>query len=191
MALSPTAMGLVELPSGNSISLFVEAASGHDQRPPIFFIHGLSNDHTVFANLIASLSSRMRIAYDLPGHGLSPLYSPLDLATLVHDCQALLCHAGVEDEVDIVAHSGGTVIALALAATLGARVRTLVLLGAPALPMPNLEAAAAAFRAGGPGAILAAQVGAVGAEARHDRSVRQALEKMVLEQVIDGPCAIL
>ena len=82
-------------------------------------------------------------------------------------------------------------IALALAATLGARVRTLVLLGAPALPIPNLKAAAAAFRAGGPGAILAAQVGAVGAEARHDRSVRQALEKMVLEQVIDGPCAIL
>ena len=118
-------MGLVELPSGNSISLFVDAASGHDQAPPIFFVHGLSNDHTVLANLIVSLSRRMRIAFDLPGHCSSPLYSPLNLTgTLVHDCQALLSHAGVKDEVDIVAHSVGTVVALALAATLGARVRT-------------------------------------------------------------------
>ena len=57
--------------------------------------------------------------------------------------------------------------------------------------MPNLKAAAAAFRAGGHGIILAAQVGVLSSEANHDRDARQTLEKIVLEQGVDGPCAIL
>ncbi|VDC03204.1 unnamed protein product [Peniophora sp. CBMAI 1063] len=184
-------MSLVELPSRHTVSLIVQPAAEPNDLPPVLFVHGLANNRDVFASLLASLPTRKRIAYDLPGHGKSPLYTPFNLATLVSDCQAILAHAGVDGEIDIVAHSGGTVIALALAAELKSRVRALILLGAPALPMPDLVSPAAALRAGGTSALLAAQINALGADGRRDERVRSELEKMVLAQSTDGPCAVL
>lgn len=103
-------------------------------RPPALLLHGIGSAHVLAAPLIRFLGGRQIVAMDWPGHGLS---GPCVLDPQ-HDMRA---HAsGLVDAlldaldlklVDLVGHSMGAQFSLYAGLDLGARVRRLVLLGAP------------------------------------------------------------
>lgn len=97
--------------------------------PPVLLVHGFASSMVVWGTLTPSLCRAHRcILVDLPGFGLSDKrerdYHPVAIAaTLVR----LLEHLGVTEPVDVVAHSWGSSVALALALDRPERVRRLVL----------------------------------------------------------------
>ena len=115
--------------------------------PNIIFIHGAGLDHTVWTllNRYYARNNYNSIAVDLPGHGRSEGEPLPDIETnarwLLDFIQALAV-----DEVALVGHSMGALIALEAASRAQARISKLVLLGA-AIPMtvaePLLDAARA------------------------------------------------
>jgi pimeloyl-ACP methyl ester carboxylesterase len=109
--------------------------------PPIVFIHGALNDHSVWTLLARWFAHHGHavLAVDLPGHGRSAgpvLNSITDLAEWVW---ALLDTAGVGQPAALVGHSMGSLIALEAAASRPERVSHLALL-ATAYPMKVSEA---------------------------------------------------
>ena len=107
---------------------YLERGSG----PPVLFVHGFGSALVVWDEVAEPLCRDHRCLFvDLPGFGLSDKherdYRPAALAaTLV----ALLDHAGVRGPVDVVAHSWGSSLALALALDHPDRVHRLVLTAA-------------------------------------------------------------
>lgn len=104
-------------------------------KPTVVFIHGVLNDHSVWA-----LQSRYMahhgwnvLAVDLPGHCRSAGEAPASVEAGADFIAALLDAAGLE-RAALVGHSFGSLIALEAAARLGTRVSHLVLVGT-AYPM--------------------------------------------------------
>jgi len=104
-------------------------------KPTVVFIHGVLNDHSVWA-----LQSRYManhgwnvLAVDLPGHCRSAGEAPASVEAGADFIAALLDAAGLQ-RAALVGHSFGSLIALEAAARLGARVSHLVLVGT-AYPM--------------------------------------------------------
>ena len=104
-------------------------------KPTVVFIHGVLNDHSVWA-----LQSRYManhgwnvLAVDLPGHCRSAGDAPASVEAGADFIAALLDAAGLQ-RAALVGHSFGSLIALEAAARLGARVSHLVLVGT-AYPM--------------------------------------------------------
>src|SRR6204780_4047942 len=103
---------------------YLEAGAG----PPLLLLHGHEQSATSWRWVIPALARTRRVlALSLPGHGESgPAtegHAPgADLAPFV---AAFLAAIGVEAPVDLVGHSAGGVIALRLALTDPARIRTL------------------------------------------------------------------
>ncbi|CAN7649147.1 alpha/beta fold hydrolase [Acidovorax sp. LjRoot117] len=104
-------------------------------KPTVVFIHGVLNDHSVWA-----LQSRYManhgwnvLAVDLPGHCRSAGEAPATVEAGADFIAALLDAAGLQ-RAALVGHSFGSLIALEAAARLGARVSHLVLVGT-AYPM--------------------------------------------------------
>lgn len=104
-------------------------------QPTLIFIHGVLNDHSVWA-----LQSRYFahhgwnvLAVDLPGHCRSGGQAPSSTEEAANFIAALLDAAGVE-KAALVGHSWGSLIALEAAATLKNRVSHLALIGT-AFPM--------------------------------------------------------
>ena len=107
--------------------------------PTVVFIHGVVNDHSVWA-----LQSRYLahhgfnvLAVDLPGHGRSAGEAPASVEAAADWVVALLDAAGVQ-QAALVGHSWGSLIALQAAAQLRQRVTHLVLVGT-AYPMQVSE----------------------------------------------------
>lgn len=98
--------------------------------PTILFVHGAGNDHSVWqmpARYFA-YHGRSVLAIDLPGHGRSggtALASVEDMSNWIHRVVDTLSLG----EVSIAGHSMGALVALAAAAGLGAKVKSLALLG--------------------------------------------------------------
>jgi pimeloyl-ACP methyl ester carboxylesterase len=95
------------------------------------------------------------IRYDIEGHGLSPTAasSVISIQSYAQDLAALFSHFNNQPSV-LVAHSMGTLIALAFAAQNPSLVQKLILLGPARYPVPPAAAEgqskrAAAVRAGG------------------------------------------
>ena len=103
------------------------------EKPAVVFLHGAGCDHSVWqlpARWFAWHGHAV-LAVDLPGHGRSegaPLATIVDLAQWV---ARLLDAAGIE-QTALIGHSMGGAVALEAAATLGARVTRLALLGTAA-----------------------------------------------------------
>jgi pimeloyl-ACP methyl ester carboxylesterase len=103
---------------------------------PVLLIHGFASNkevNWVYPSWVATLTraSKRTIALDNRGHGQSTkLYDPDDYHTdcMVGDAVALLDYLGLE-HVDVMGYSLGAQIAAFLAASHGARVRSLVLGG--------------------------------------------------------------
>jgi pimeloyl-ACP methyl ester carboxylesterase len=101
---------------------------------PVLLLHGIASVTAAAVPLVAHLGDRRVIALDWPGHGLSgPLVLKRDddlRAIMVSVIDAVLDAYGLK-RVDIVAHSLGGQFALYYVLARAARVRRLVLLGAP------------------------------------------------------------
>lgn len=104
-------------------------------QPTAVLIHGVLNDHSVWA-----LQSRWLahhgwnvLALDLPGHCRSSGEAPASVEEAAGFIEALLDAAGVE-RAALVGHSWGSLIALEAAARLGGRISHLALVGT-AFPM--------------------------------------------------------
>ncbi|WP_298211410.1 alpha/beta hydrolase [Acidovorax sp.] len=104
-------------------------------KPTVVFIHGVLNDHSVWA-----LQSRYManhgwnvLAIDLPGHCKSGGEAPASVEQAADFIGALLDAAGVQ-RAALVGHSWGSLIAMEAAARLKDRISHLVLVGT-AFPM--------------------------------------------------------
>lgn len=104
-------------------------------RPTVVFIHGVLNDHSVWALQSRHMANRgwNVLAVDLPGHCRSEGDAPASVEQAADFIGALLDALGVQ-RAALVGHSWGSLIALEAAARLGARVSHLVLVGT-AYPM--------------------------------------------------------
>lgn len=112
-------------------ALYVEVRGEDRGRVPVLLVHGFASNHDVWDPLEPALrASRRTISVDLPGFGWSQRvegdYSP---AALARDLEDVLDAAGAR-QADVVAHSWGSSITLALALARPARVRRIVLIGA-------------------------------------------------------------
>ncbi len=108
--------------------------------PTAVFIHGVLNDHSVWALQSRYLANHgwNVLAIDLPGHCRSAGEAPSSVEEAAGFVAALLDAAGVK-RVALIGHSWGSLIALETAAQLKERVSHLVLVGT-AFPMKVSEA---------------------------------------------------
>ncbi|CAN7340331.1 alpha/beta fold hydrolase [Acidovorax sp. Leaf78] len=104
-------------------------------KPTVVFIHGVLNDHSVWAMQSRYMANHgwNVLAVDLPGHCRSAGEAPATVEAGADFIAALLDAAGLQ-RAALVGHSFGSLIALEAAARLGARVSHLVLVGT-AYPM--------------------------------------------------------
>ena len=97
--------------------------------PPVLALHGVRNHGRRYRRLARDAYPTARvIAPDLRGHGASGWEPPWDVATHVSDLHQTLDACGVGEPLEVVAHSFGGLIAIALAAADPGRVRSLTLL---------------------------------------------------------------
>ncbi|HSX91352.1 MAG TPA: alpha/beta hydrolase [Hydrogenophaga sp.] len=104
-------------------------------KPTVVFIHGVVNDHSVWALQSRYLANHgfNVLAVDLPGHARSQGEAPASVEQAADFIAALLDAAGVQ-RVALVGHSWGSLIALETAGRLKERITHAVLVGT-AYPM--------------------------------------------------------
>ncbi|KAI0066236.1 alpha/beta-hydrolase [Artomyces pyxidatus] len=165
-----------------------EYAAGADI--PVLFIHGMAGRHTAWGPVLPFFPARTRIVYDLHGHGRTPSNGPATPATLAEDARDILVHFGIHTKVDVIAHSGGCVPALAFAATYPRSVRRLALLGPPPIPVPHEMMAAnmGLIKANGMRGVLAVQKTFFGPNTK-SAAAYQVLEEDTQAQRVDGVLA--
>jgi lipase len=102
---------------------------GPGSHPTVLALHGVRNHGRRFRRLAddAYPTSRV-IAPDLRGHGASGWEPPWDVDTHVDDLCQTLDACGISRPVEIVAHSFGGLVAIALARAQPGRVRSMTLL---------------------------------------------------------------
>jgi pimeloyl-ACP methyl ester carboxylesterase len=84
---------------------------------PFVFLHGLTFDHRMWEPVLESLPANHRaIAFDLPGHGASPLPAEPGLAPVVDVLHEAVVAAGLEAPI-VVGHSIGGPLAAIYGAT--------------------------------------------------------------------------
>lgn len=120
--------------------------SPHAPGVPVVVFHGVGSATVLAAALLGQLGHRRVIAVDWPGHGLSgPCVLPAQLGLRTHavtTLASLLDTLGIR-QVDLVGHSLGAQFSLYVAHDLPARVRRVVLLGAPGAALEGVKPAAA------------------------------------------------
>ena len=117
----------------NGKELWLETTGEGD---PVVMVHGLGGTSTFFDAVSTRLASSNQVtAFDLEGHGRSPLSGDLSIPGWAEDLGAVLDHLGASS-ASIVSHSMGTVIAQEFAAHNPDRVKKLVLLG-PIRELPD------------------------------------------------------
>jgi lipase len=119
---------------------------------PVLAVHGVRNHGRRFRRLAGDAYPGARvIAPDLRGHGESGWAPPWDVATHVDDLLETLDVESVAVPVEVVGHSFGGLLAIALAARAPERIRSLTLLDPAAGLDPEVCAAAAAVDLAGEG----------------------------------------
>jgi len=121
---------------GFDVYAYTGGKTFNPDQPTVVFIHGVLNDHSVWV-----LQSRFMahhgwnvLAIDLPGHARSQGAAAASVEEAADQIQAMLDAAGW-DQVALVGHSWGSLIALEAAARLQKRATHAVLIGS-AFPMP-------------------------------------------------------
>ena len=118
---------------------------GDPQGTPLLAIHGITAHGLRFRRLATEAwPDRYTFAVDLRGHGRSTSDGPWSIPQHVRDLLDTLDANGL-DRIDVVGHSYGGAIGLALLAAAPERVRRLVLLD-PALEIPGDQASENAMR---------------------------------------------
>ncbi len=102
----------------------------------VLMIHGLGGTSNVWTPLLQALPQFFKIRFDLPGSGRSQrCEGPLTIARFVQAARRVLETQGIE-RAHVMGHSLGTIVALHLAVTVPAAVRSLALFG-PLLAPPD------------------------------------------------------
>lgn len=98
--------------------------------PTILFVHGAGNDHSVWQmpGRYFAFHGRSILAIDLPGHGRSGGKPPVTIDAMA-DWLRRVVDALSLSGVSIVGHSMGALVALAAAAAMEGKVKSLALLG--------------------------------------------------------------
>ncbi|KAL2060944.1 hypothetical protein VTL71DRAFT_8996 [Oculimacula yallundae] len=127
----------------NSTPLFYTSTPSTTPSPlTTLFVHGLGSSSCFYASIIPSLSAQTYcIALDTPGSGLSTLGrkgAEQTIETIADDALALLEALNVTENVVLVGHSMGGIVASVLAERMGQRCKGVVLLG-PVDPKESLR----------------------------------------------------
>jgi aminoacrylate hydrolase len=96
---------------------------------PLLLIAGTASDGASWRPLLELLPGRQLILIDNRASGQTRVDGPVELAEMVADCAALLDHLELQ-QVEVVGHSLGGFLGLALAATRPTRVKRMVTMGA-------------------------------------------------------------
>jgi len=118
--------------SGNQLYFERE---GNPEGRSILFIHGLGGTTNSFQLLVPHLQEFDLVRFDWSGHGRSGLRPKTSVDSYLEDCEAVIAHRSLQN-VAVVAHSLGGLIALHLAAKRPDVVKSLVLFG-PVNPPPE------------------------------------------------------
>ncbi|KAI0384447.1 alpha/beta-hydrolase [Hypomontagnella monticulosa] len=129
--------------SRGSVQLFYER-EGDSKSRTVLFIHGLGGTTNSFQPLVSSLQEFDLVRFDFSGHGRSSVPTALDIESYVADCEVIITDLGLNDIV-VVGHSLGGLIALHLAAKNPGVVKGVVLFG-PVRPPPEAGQKALAAR---------------------------------------------
>ena len=116
---------------------FVVHERGPAEGPVLVFLHGATQDRSIWARQVARFQRTHRtLAYDARGHGETPLGpaieagAPLTLERMAEDCVAILDRLRIERAI-LCGVSLGGMTALAVAARAPERVEALVLANTP------------------------------------------------------------
>lgn len=162
--------------------------------PPVLMIHGLGGTSNFFQVQTDALAGSFTVVRpDLAGAGRSALpdAGPVSISSHVADLVGVLDDLG-HDQVAVVAHSMGTLVARKLAAEHPERVAKLALLGAVAEPPEAARQAqrdrAAVLRSQGTSAVAPGVVAnAVSGQSRTERPLAAALvRELVMRQPAEG-----
>ncbi|KAG9236177.1 3-oxoadipate enol-lactone hydrolase-like protein [Amylocarpus encephaloides] len=128
--------------SGHTRSLFFsDDKQTEGPRAVTVFLHGLGSSSCFYQTIIPSLTKFTRcLAIDSPGSGLSEIDegSSSLLDTISQSISSVLKHLDIQDQVVVVGHSMGCIVATSFAARNPHLVKAVVLLG-PVDPSPSLE----------------------------------------------------
>jgi pimeloyl-ACP methyl ester carboxylesterase len=115
----------------------------HGEGRPVIFIHGTPTAGGVFVPLVGHLSGVRAIVVDRPGCGLSEGldftgFTPERMREIIDSWAPALVASVSQGPVDVVASSAGGLVALVIAARHPELIRSVALLGAPAVEGMNL-----------------------------------------------------
>jgi pimeloyl-ACP methyl ester carboxylesterase len=102
---------------------------------PVLFLHSFAGDCTHWAAVLEALAPRRRVvAFDFPGHGLSPaVRGRYSIRRLAEDVLTVANAQNLENFV-LVGHSMGALVAAEFAAAAPQRVKKLILVDPPPAP---------------------------------------------------------
>jgi pimeloyl-ACP methyl ester carboxylesterase len=108
--------------------------------PPLLLVHGFQSGADIWYphTFPALAAERHVLAVDLPGFAYSGALESYSAASYAHFVHAFLDNLGLE-QLDLLGHSMGGLIAIAAAAELEDRVRRLVLVSSAGLPRTGLS----------------------------------------------------
>jgi pimeloyl-ACP methyl ester carboxylesterase len=115
---------------------------GSNTASPIVFIHGLGGTHAHWTPLIYTLGLMKHHSlhlFDLEGHGLSPT-SPLctlSIESFATDLNGIFEHVNIQSGATLIAHSDGCLIAATFALAHPDKIKKMVLISPPPLPVPR------------------------------------------------------
>lgn len=118
---------------GHELYAYTGGKPFNPAQPTIVLIHGVLNDHSVWALQSRHLANHgwNVLAIDLPGHSRSKGTAPASVEEAAEAIIALLDALGIE-RAALAGHSWGSLIALEAASRLGTRVSHLILIGTAA-----------------------------------------------------------
>ena len=135
----------VGLTNINSKPIFYQARGSGS---PVLCVHGLGGTADYFQPLINALPASALHTFDLEGHGLSPTSatSILSISSFASDTAGVASLTGAED-LTVIAHSMGCLVALQFAIDHPEMVKNLILMGPPSSPLPEAGSQATYSRA--------------------------------------------
>lgn len=116
--------------NGHSVFAGTGGREFDPSRPTILFVHGAGNDHSVWQmpGRYFAYHGRSSLAIDLPGHGRSGGKPPATIEDMAGWLERVVDTLSLA-EVSIAGHSMGALVALAAAAAMAGKVKSLALLG--------------------------------------------------------------
>lgn len=191
-------LGLMKIPNGKCLDT---QKVGTGPRL-IVFVHGLGGSKSFYGPLISKLNLNestkyTSLLYDIEGHGQSPTdaRSTISISSLAEDLHQLITNAEVptDNEVTIVAHSMGCLVAELFASQHPNLAHRLVLIGPPPCPLPqagydaSVQRAAKVRSEGMKNVALAVSKAATSEKTKRERTVAfEAIRMSLLAQDPEG-----